>query len=129
MGSVTLLQGDILTYDFQGQSFDVIFATSVLEHIAALERVGPRIAEILKPGGRFVVLSPNEHWGYELLRKILGYTKPIDHYHRADAITKMLECSLTRLQTLYYPKLARLYKTDVFTKELKTRTPHAKEVI
>jgi SAM-dependent methyltransferase len=125
---ITLLEGDILTYDFQGQSFDVIFATSVLEHIATLEQIGPRIAQILKPNGRFVVLSPNEHWGYELLRKIFGYTKPVDHYHRADAITHMLQRSLTRLQTNYYPKLARLYKIDVFTQNI-IEKPNAKEVI
>ena len=119
---ITLLEGDILTYDFQGKTFDVIFATSVLEHILPLEQIAARIIPILKPGGRFVVLSPNEHMGYELLRKIFGYTKPIDHYHHATVITQILERSLTRLQTVYYPLLARLYKIDVFTAPIPARS-------
>ncbi len=108
-----LFQGDFLTFDFQTK-FDVIFATSVLEHIPDIGRVGPKIRTLLNPGGRLVVLSPNEHAFYELLRKIFGYTKPADHYHSAQTITQVLSQSLQCRTEDYYPWVGRLYKIDVF---------------
>jgi SAM-dependent methyltransferase len=113
LSPIQLLQGNLLTFDFQTK-FDVIFATSVLEHILDIEQVGPKIRTLLNPGGRFVVLSPNEHAFYELLRKIFGYTKPHDHYHSAQAITQILGKSLQCIKESYYPWVGQLYKIDVF---------------
>ncbi|MAZ44873.1 MAG: hypothetical protein CMF48_06830 [Legionellales bacterium] len=114
LSAVHLLQGDILEYDFEGQQFDRIVATSVFEHVQNLDKLAQKLPFLLAPGGQLTVLSPNERWHYELARKVFGYKKPADHYHFCDDITRTVEKYLPLINSSYYPWWARLYKIDVF---------------
>ena len=44
---------------FAAGAFDVVLASWVLEHLPQPERACAEIARVLKPGGRFVFLTPN----------------------------------------------------------------------
>jgi SAM-dependent methyltransferase len=48
---------------YEDASFDVVIADNVLEHLAAPEAVFSEVARVLKPGGRFLVKTPNK-WHY-----------------------------------------------------------------
>ena len=48
---------------FEDESFDMVVAMSVLEHIAEDKLVASEIARVLKPGGWFCAFTPNK-WGY-----------------------------------------------------------------
>ncbi len=53
---------------FPGESFDVVFSYSVLQHLAKdhVRRVLAEIARVLRPGGRALIQMPN-HWGLRSL--------------------------------------------------------------
>ncbi|MEM9173616.1 MAG: class I SAM-dependent methyltransferase [Myxococcota bacterium] len=42
------------------EQFDLVFSDNVLEHLAEPERVFEEVARVLKPGGRFLVKTPNK---------------------------------------------------------------------
>jgi len=55
--SLTCALGDALP--FPAQSFDLVVALWVLEHLAQPERVFAEISRVLVPGGHFLFLTPN----------------------------------------------------------------------
>jgi SAM-dependent methyltransferase len=64
---------------FASGSFDLVTANMVLEHVAAPERLFDEVARVLKPGGRFVVHTPNANGYTTLLTKLIpeGLRAPI----------------------------------------------------
>jgi SAM-dependent methyltransferase len=57
----------VLIYDgqrlpFPDASFDVVFSSNVLEHIAALDSVQREIARVLRPGGVALHTMPSSSW-------------------------------------------------------------------
>jgi 2-polyprenyl-3-methyl-5-hydroxy-6-metoxy-1,4-benzoquinol methylase len=57
---------------FAPNTFDVAFASWVLEHLARPFQTFQSIARILKPGGAFVFITPNGRHPLALLNKTLG---------------------------------------------------------
>ncbi|MEO8585455.1 MAG: methyltransferase domain-containing protein [Acidobacteriota bacterium] len=81
--STTFLEGDLLNLNFPPESFDVIVALDVLEHIAPLEPYMRAFARFLAPGGVLIVSGPTENWLYRLGRKVAGQ-EFTGHYHVCD---------------------------------------------
>lgn len=94
---------------FWDHYFDVVWASSVLEHIKDLDMAVYQLYRVLKPGGQLLFLSPNENSFYRLGRKVLGLQKPLDHYHRAEhieqALEKHFECEIKKR----WPPIVNLY--------------------
>lgn len=71
-----LLAGEIDRLPFADASFDLVVCSWVLEHLAAPEACFREIARVLKPGGRFLFITPNKHnyvvWLRRLLPNALG---------------------------------------------------------
>jgi len=57
---------------FPGASFDAVFAGEIVEHLSDPERALRRWVELLRPGGRLVVTTPNRR---HLLARVRGYEK------------------------------------------------------
>lgn len=57
---------------FAAETFDLAFASWVLEHLARPLRTFQSIARVLKPGGVFVFITPNGRHPLALLNKTLG---------------------------------------------------------
>lgn len=51
---------------FASSSFDLVTASMVAEHLEHPERVFEEVARVLRPGGKFVVFTPNK-WNYAML--------------------------------------------------------------
>ena len=56
---VPMRYGDFLQLDYEEASFDCITMWAVLEHVYEPSRYVDRVARLLKPGGRFVLLVTN----------------------------------------------------------------------
>jgi len=50
------------TIPFADRSFDVVFSSNVLEHIAHLQVIQQEIARVLRPGGVAIHILPTHHW-------------------------------------------------------------------
>ena len=70
--NVDFIEGDILSKNLAENSFDIIFAMDVLEHIDDLEPYIELFESLLKPDGVVVVSGPTENVFYKLGRKFAG---------------------------------------------------------
>jgi SAM-dependent methyltransferase len=100
----TLVESALDTLPFPDASFDLVTCSWVLEHLRAPERVFAEIARVLKPGGRFLFITPNKRnyvvWLRRLLPNALGrratrtiYARSEDFinptYYRANAFAEI----------------------------------------
>lgn len=63
---IDYIQGDLAHTALRGESVDLIVSRSVLEHVQTPVEVFQELHRILRPGGRFVFLTPNR-WDYASL--------------------------------------------------------------
>lgn len=121
--NVELFQRDIFDNSFEDNSFDLIFAPSVLEHFEDQDSLFTELTRILKPKGRIVFSSPTETILYEIGRKVFGAVKPEDHYHSVFQIQKVARKYLqfkdkTNGPISFLPALVSVYIIYVFEKEV-----------
>lgn len=87
-------------------SFDLVNALDVLEHVDDLPRTLSELMTLLKPGGRLVVSGPTENILYQLGRRLAGPEYSGDYHERGIAEIKRELNKLARVQqiaTLYWP--------------------------
>jgi len=70
--NIEFIEGDILTQNLNDNSFDIIFAMDVLEHIDNLDPYIELFDRILTPNGVVVISGPTENLFYKIGRKIAG---------------------------------------------------------
>ena len=58
---------------FKCNYFDAITCLEVIEHIINPHEILREVNRILKPGGIFIISTPNIQWIYHIFRLILGY--------------------------------------------------------
>jgi SAM-dependent methyltransferase len=58
-GSVTVVRGDACRLPFRARSFDAVIAMQVLEHLWCPQEFVGRAGELLRPGGRLLLSTPN----------------------------------------------------------------------
>lgn len=54
-----LVIGDMTRSDLPSESFDMVIAVEVLEHVEEDERFVSEVSRVLKPGGKFIMTTPN----------------------------------------------------------------------
>jgi len=114
--NVFLFQQNGYKLTFEDEYFDAVFCASTLEHFKSVELATWEIFRVLKPGGRLYFLSPSENWIYDIGRRLLGYTKPEDHYHKASDIQRVLKNYLKPVKEINYPIGIPIYKIGVYEK-------------
>ncbi|PCH94880.1 MAG: hypothetical protein COB85_05130 [Bacteroidetes bacterium] len=122
LNNVTLSQSDIFNNSFSDNSFDLIFAPSVLEHFDDQHALFTEITRVLKPGGKIIFSSPTETLLYELGRKVFGAVKPEDHYHSVFEIQRIARRYLqfknkTNGPISFLPAFVSVYIIYAFEKE------------
>lgn len=58
---ITLRVADATKLPFKPNSFDIVLATEVIEHITKLPLFAAASAKVLKPGGKLLITFPNEN--------------------------------------------------------------------
>jgi SAM-dependent methyltransferase len=79
--SIQLIEGDLLTYPFESERFDLVYSIGVLaEHSPFDERIVANVARWLKPGGRFAfttVHPASESVPRTLKRTLATWVEPL----------------------------------------------------
>lgn len=98
----------VIPYPFEAGSFDTIICSEVLEHLWDLRIVNREVRRLLKPGGKYIMSTPNfDHIDYKLsgYREILFTSKfshefeHIRHYNLDQHLTFLNEA---RFKTVSY---------------------------
>jgi len=63
--------GDAAKLPFEADSFDLVTANMVLEHVEEPASLFQEIARVLRPGGRFLVHTPNSHGYTTMLTRLV----------------------------------------------------------
>ena len=92
--------------DLPKNSFDLIIALDVLEHVKDLPRTLNELLALLKPGGQLIVSGPTENILYRMGRKVAGPEYSGAYHERGIAeIKNELNriATLEPIATLYWP--------------------------
>ncbi|MDO9300044.1 MAG: class I SAM-dependent methyltransferase [Anaerolineales bacterium] len=92
--------------DLPANSFDLIIALDVLEHVKDLPRTLNELLALLKQGGQLIVSGPTENILYRLGRKVAGPEYSGAYHERGIAEIKNELRHISRIEpiaTLYWP--------------------------
>ena len=73
---------NIVEYDgehipFPDSSFDLVFSSNVMEHIAHQQQINDEITRVLRPGGHAIHIMPTRSW--RIITSILHYPRLIEN--------------------------------------------------
>lgn len=92
--------------DLSANSFDLIIALDVLEHVKVLSRTLNELLALLKQGGQLIVSGPTENILYRIGRKVAGPEYSGAYHERGIAEIKNELSRLAQIEhiaTLYWP--------------------------
>lgn len=100
---------DYRSLDEIDRTFDCVFAFEVVEHIAAEEIPGwlARLGELLAPGGRLVLSTPNTYYPPAYLRDVTHRT-PLC-YDELAALVGAAELEVERIARVYHDPVHRAF--------------------
>jgi 2-polyprenyl-3-methyl-5-hydroxy-6-metoxy-1,4-benzoquinol methylase len=78
--NVSLVQGDLCDMRYQSETFDLVVAISILEHICDIEEVVKKVHNILRPGGHFLVGMPRVNDFMTVAFNAIGYRNIKAHH-------------------------------------------------
>ena len=92
--------------ELSANSFDLISALDVLEHVDDLPKTLSTLIKLLKPGGQLVVSGPTENLAYQIGRKLVGPQYSGAYHERGileikDELRKIAR--IEHIATLYQP--------------------------
>ncbi|HOE04664.1 MAG TPA: class I SAM-dependent methyltransferase [Bacteroidales bacterium] len=70
--NIRFIEGDIMSKSLESNSFDIVFALDVLEHIENYPDYVRLFNRLLRDRGIAVISGPSENWLYRIGRKIAG---------------------------------------------------------
>jgi SAM-dependent methyltransferase len=115
-GSLHSLIGDACRLPLPDQSFDIVFASHIIEHLDEPRRLVDECARVLRPGGVLRLACPTTHHGMRLSRRLGINLDPHDHkvlgYSAAD-IVSMLPATLRATRTTYQGRVFESNLTDL----------------
>jgi len=106
-GNIQVLDANQVSISELGsESFDLINALDVLEHVDDLSRTLSALLGLIRPGGQLLVSGPTENLFYQIGRRVAGPEYSGEYHERGIAeIKRALEqtARLQRIATLYRP--------------------------
>lgn len=92
-------KGDLCHLPFAGESFDVVLATDVLEHVHDEARAVAELSRVLRPGGLLLVTVP-------AFRSLWGLQDEVSHhlrrYRREELVTRLCDGGLEVVKSFYF---------------------------
>jgi len=101
--NVCLIQSDAQSLCFKDHSFDLVTATSSLEHIPDLACALDEICRVLKPSGTLISITPFENSVRHAARMLLRLSRP-DHHHDARGVLAGLRNRFENVNVLNIPR-------------------------
>ncbi|MBT3293019.1 methyltransferase domain-containing protein [Candidatus Peregrinibacteria bacterium] len=74
---LTMIQGDAMHPPFPDNSFDIVTATAVIEHVESPLEMIKEVNRILRPGGIFIITTPDPL--FEKVAVAIGHLQDEDH--------------------------------------------------
>ena len=119
-----LTRGDIVNLDYHDESFDLVVAISVIEHISDLSPVINKVFKLLCPGGVFLVGMPRVGAIFSKAFHLVELEYPIDKHHVTNyhqLLKAATECfDLVKFTNMpnFFPAFLGLYFSMLFRKPL-----------
>ena len=112
---VRLVSGDLSALPLENESIDVVVARAVMEHLPEPLSVYQEVRRVLRPGGRFLFLTPNAYHYATLVARAVP-----NRYHAA--IVKRVESRPTHdtFDTFYLSNTARAVRRLAQQSQLRT---------
>ncbi|MBM2833761.1 MAG: methyltransferase 11 protein [Candidatus Brocadiaceae bacterium] len=76
--TIHLIQGDALTLPIKDNSFDVVIATAIIEHVSEPIQLVREACRVLRGDGIFIVTTPHPFW--EGIATYIGHLKKEEHH-------------------------------------------------
>jgi SAM-dependent methyltransferase len=129
--NVQFIRADCMLLPFRSESLELVFCSSVLEHLLDALPAVLEIERILLSGGKAIVGIPTENRMYQILRAIAGLRKPKDHYHQGTQLEELLLDRFGNAEPFilpfsWLPRFLSLYIILLCSKEFAGNTPAAK---
>jgi SAM-dependent methyltransferase len=105
--------------NFPSDSVDVVFASNVLEHLdnSQLEILSTKLLEILKPGGKLILIQPNYYYAYREYWDDYTHIKAFSHRSLSDFLkSKNFKIEKVKKRFLPFSFYSILPKTYILTK-------------
>jgi 2-polyprenyl-3-methyl-5-hydroxy-6-metoxy-1,4-benzoquinol methylase len=102
-GQIRFVAGNILECALD-ESFDLVFANQIIEHLVYPERLVGRLKDLLKAGGKLVVTTPNWHYIRNNLPSFKEIGDPAQFEHlqfTADADGHFFAYKASELETIF----------------------------
>ena len=122
---INLRVADATKLPFAGNSFDIILATEVIEHITRLEKFVTGAFRVLKPGGKLLVTFPNENLRQKLypVVSLFGIKAELENEvtlnnFRSEKILKLFTQKFTLLKHYRLPWFLPITNLMLFKKPL-----------
>jgi SAM-dependent methyltransferase len=78
-----VILGDMTNSDLSDASFDVVVSVEVLEHVEEDDRFVSEVSRVLKPGGTFLMTTPNGDW-------VVNRNPDHKRHYRKDQLSQLL---------------------------------------
>jgi len=122
---INLRVADATNLPFANNSFDIILATEVIEHITHLDRFVTGAARVLKPGGRLLITFPNENLRQKLypIVSLFGIKAELENQitlnnFRSEKILKLFAQKFTLIKHYRLPWFLPITNLMLFKKPL-----------
>ena len=120
--------------EFEDESFDIVFASNLLEHLndEELEILISKIRKILKPGGKLIVIQPNYHYAFREYWDDYSHKKAFSHISLSDLLTSK-NFMIIRLEKKFLPfSFKSIFPKSYFLTKLYLKSfwhPYAKQML
>ena len=76
--TIHVIQGDAMTLPIKDNSFDVVIATAIIEHVSEPMQLIREAFRVLRKNGIFIVTTPHPFW--ERIATCIGHLKEEEHH-------------------------------------------------
>lgn len=101
-GHVARLRADATRLPFTSESFDLVVALDVLEHIVDDLAAAAELRRVLRPGGALVVFVPALEWLWGLQDEVAYHLR---RYHRGELVALLARAGFTVERCTYFNSL------------------------
>jgi SAM-dependent methyltransferase len=131
---VEFLNQKVTDIEFEDKSFDIVFASNLLEHLndEELDILLFKVRKVLKSGGKLIIIQPNYHYAFREYWDDYSHKKAFSHISLSDFLTSK-NFRIIRLERRFLPySFKSIFPKSYFLTKLYLRSfwhPFAKQML